>query len=89
MDAGTAGGISLLSENQIVDQWKNVDLAIRTLQGAGRKQVAAVMGVQTARSSTVARPFMRLKPQNIAVQVPLNPADAEVTHRVQHGCACA
>jgi hypothetical protein len=36
------------------------------------------MGVQTARSSTVARPFMRLKPQNIAVQVPLNPADAEV-----------
>ena len=50
-------------------------------QGAGRKQVAAVMGVQTARSSTVARPFMRLKPQNIAVQVPLNPADAEV--RVQ------
>jgi hypothetical protein len=47
-------------------------------QGAGRKQVAAVMGIQTARSSTVARPFMRLKPQNIAVQVPLNPADAEV-----------
>jgi hypothetical protein len=40
--------------------------------------VAAVMGIQTARSQTVARPFMRLKPQNIAVQVPLNPADAEV-----------
>lgn len=40
--------------------------------------MAAVMGIQTARSSTVARPFMRLKPQNIAVQVPLNPADAEV-----------
>jgi hypothetical protein len=53
-------------------------------QGAGRKQVAAVMGIQTARSSTVARPFMRLKPQNIAVQVPLNPADAEVSllHRI-------
>lgn len=37
------------------------------------------MGVQTARSSTVARPFMRLKPQNIAVQVPIDPADAEAS----------
>ena len=50
------------------------------VQGAGKKQVAAVMGVQTARSSTVARPFMRLKPQNIAVQVPMDPADAEVPY---------
>mmetsp|Transcript_19941 Transcript_19941/g.60258 ORF Transcript_19941/g.60258 Transcript_19941/m.60258 type:complete len:961 (+) Transcript_19941:333-3215(+) len=47
-------------------------------EGAARKQVAAVMGVQAARSSTTARPFMRLRPQNIAVQVPANPADAAV-----------
>lgn len=54
------------------------------MQGAGKKQVAAVMGVQTARSSTKGRPFMRLKPQNIAVQVPLDPADAEVNFRYVH-----
>lgn len=53
------------------------------LQGAGRKQVAAVMGIQTARSCTVARPFMRLKPQHIAVQVPLNPLDAEASLNTQ------
>ena len=36
------------------------------------------MGVETARCNTISRPFMRLKPQNIAVQVPAEPADAEV-----------
>ena len=36
------------------------------------------MGVQAARASTTARPFMRLRPQNIAVQVPANPEEASV-----------
>lgn len=42
------------------------------------------MGVQAARSSTTARPFMRLRPQNIAVQVPANPADAAVSLPMVH-----
>ena len=47
-------------------------------QDAGKKQVAAVMGIQTTRASTVARPFMRLLPQKLTVQVPGSDAEAEV-----------
>ena len=36
------------------------------------------MGIQTTRASTVARPFMRLLPQKLTVQVPGNDAEAEV-----------
>lgn len=38
-------------------------------QHVGKKQVAALLGVQTARASTRPRPFLKLLPQNIAVQV--------------------
>lgn len=37
--------------------------------GAGKKQVAAMLGVQTLRASTRPRPFLRLSPQHLAVQV--------------------
>ena len=47
-------------------------------QDAGKKQVAAVMGIQTTRASTVARPFMKLLPQKLTVQVPGSDAEAEV-----------
>ena len=36
------------------------------------------MGIQVARASTVARPFMRLMPQLLTVQVPSDDAEAEV-----------
>ena len=38
-------------------------------QDVGKKQVAALLGVQTARASTRPRPFLKLAPQNFAVQV--------------------
>ena len=38
------------------------------------------MAIQTARASTVSRPFMRLQPQNITVQVPGIGSEAEVRH---------
>lgn len=47
-------------------------------EGVAQKQVTAVMGVQTARSSTAARPFMKLSKQSIAVQVPSDPHEAKV-----------
>ena len=39
------------------------------MQDVGKKQVAAILGVQSARAMTKPRPFLRLLPQNIAVQV--------------------
>ncbi len=36
--------------------------------GEGKKQVAAMLGVQTLRASTRPRPFLRLSPQHLAVQ---------------------
>ena len=36
----------------------------------GQKQVASVLGIQAARANTAPRPFLKLKPQHIAVQVP-------------------
>ena len=38
-------------------------------QNAGKEQTAAVLGVQTCRSNVRPRPWQRLLPQNIAVQV--------------------
>ena len=43
------------------------------LQDLGKKAVAAVLGAQTARASVLPRPFLRLAPQNFAVQVPILP----------------
>ena len=59
----------------------------REPQDAGKKQVAAVMGIQTTRASTVARPFMKLLPQQLTVQVPGSDAEAEASH--VHSCAVA
>ena len=42
-------------------------------QDVGKMQVAAIMGVQALRAKTKPRPFLRLQPQRIAVQV--NPED--------------
>lgn len=39
------------------------------LQDVGQKQVAAVLGIQAARANTAPRPFLKLMPQHIAVQV--------------------
>ena len=39
------------------------------LQDVGQKQVASVLGIQAARANTAPRPFLKLKPQHIAVQV--------------------
>lgn len=41
----------------------------RGLQDVGQKQVAAVLGIQAARANTAPRPFLKLMPQHIAVQV--------------------
>lgn len=38
------------------------------LQDAGKKQVAAILGVQSARAATQPRPFLRLARQHLAVQ---------------------
>ena len=38
-------------------------------QDVGKMQVAAIMGVQALRAKTKPRPFLRLQPQRIAVQV--------------------
>ena len=60
-------------------------------QDAGKKQVMAMMGIQTTRASTVARPFMRLLPQKLTVQVPGSDTESEVSARNQsHRCdACS
>ena len=42
---------------------------IISLQDAGEKQVASLLGIQAARAATRPRPFMRLAKQNIAMQV--------------------
>ena len=39
------------------------------VQDAGKKQVAAILGILTARAATRPRPLLKLKPQHIAVQV--------------------
>ena len=39
------------------------------LQDAGKKQVAAILGVQAARAGTQPRPFLKLARQHLAVQV--------------------
>lgn len=43
------------------------------LQDAGEKQVASLLGIQSARAATRPRPFMRLAKQNIAMQVRIPP----------------
>ncbi len=47
------------------------------VQDAGMKQVAAILGVQSARASTQPRPFLRLARQHLAVQ-------ARSLHPLQH-----
>ncbi|KAK9797373.1 hypothetical protein WJX73_006662 [Symbiochloris irregularis] len=44
-------------------------------EDVGKKQVAALLGVQTARASTRPRPFLKLMPQNFAVQAPQQVGD--------------
>ena len=39
------------------------------VQDVGQKQVASVLGIQAARANTAPRPFLKLMPQHIAVQV--------------------
>ena len=59
------------------------------MQDVGKKQVAAILGVQSARAMTKPRPFLRLLPQNIAVQVtaPANPLPRPVAEVNRlHGC---
>ena len=41
---------------------------LRRMQDAGKKQVAAILGVQAARAATQPRPFLRLARQHLAVQ---------------------
>lgn len=41
------------------------------MQDVGQKQVASVLGIQAARANTAPRPFLKLLPQHIAVQVQL------------------
>jgi len=43
------------------------------VQDVGKKQVAAILGVQSCRTQTKPRPFLRLQTQRIAVQVPPPP----------------
>ena len=48
------------------------------VQDAGMKQVAAILGVQSARASTQPRPFLRLARQHLAVQA------RSLHHPLQH-----
>jgi hypothetical protein len=41
------------------------------VQDAGKKQVAAILGVQAARAATQPRPFLKLARQHLAVQARL------------------
>ncbi|KAK9917305.1 hypothetical protein WJX75_002985 [Coccomyxa subellipsoidea] len=52
-------------------------------QDAGKKQVAAILGVQSARASTQPRPFLRLARQHLAVQAPEAGSEAELFTAMQ------
>ncbi|CAL8463710.1 g3244 [Coccomyxa elongata] len=52
-------------------------------QDAGKKQVAAILGVQSARAATQPRPFLRLARQHLAVQAPEAGTEAELFTAVQ------
>ncbi|KAK9836266.1 hypothetical protein WJX81_000586 [Elliptochloris bilobata] len=52
--------------------------------GTGKKQVAAMLGVQTLRASTRPRPFLRLSPQHLAVQAPEGKREGELFAAVRH-----
>ncbi len=61
------------------------------MQDVGQKQVAAVLGIQAARANTAPRPFLKLKPQHIAVQVTYKPALPPVMfmHPLHRLCAAS
>ena len=49
--------------------WSSALSDMAPLQDAGKRQVTAVMGVQTCRANVRPRPWQHLLPQNIVVQV--------------------
>ena len=55
---------------QGVAMYSNQAACCFCLQDVGQKQVASVLGIQAARANTAPRPFLKLMPQHIAVQVP-------------------
>ena len=48
------------------------------VQDAGKKQVAAILGVQAARAATQPRPFLKLARQHLAVQARCHSAYMDV-----------
>ena len=60
--------VGLLTIVHGVSDFLNSVCALQGGGGAGKKQVAAMLGVQTLRASTRPRPFLRLSPQHLAVQ---------------------
>ncbi|KAL3139211.1 hypothetical protein ABBQ32_005982 [Trebouxia sp. C0010 RCD-2024] len=65
-------------ERVAAGQAKNVILLDNNVEDVGQKQVAAVLGIQAARANTAPRPFLKLMPQHIAVQVPASDRDQEI-----------
>ena len=50
------------------NQARHIVSVVVGMQDAGKKQVAAILGVQSARAATQPRPFLRLARQHLAVQ---------------------
>lgn len=71
-------------ERVAAGQAKNVILLDNNEEDVGQKQVASVLGIQAARANTAPRPFLRLMPQHIAVQVPSQARDQEIVNAAKN-----
>ncbi|KAL0047458.1 hypothetical protein WJX82_003858 [Trebouxia sp. C0006] len=71
-------------ERVAAGQAKNIILLDNNVEDVGQKQVAAVLGIQAARANTAPRPFLKLKPQHIAVQVPSQERDKEIVNAAKN-----
>ncbi|KAA6419289.1 MAG: hypothetical protein FRX49_10813 [Trebouxia sp. A1-2] len=71
-------------ERVAAGQAKNIILLDNNIEDVGQKQVAAVLGIQAARANTSPRPFLKLKPQHIAVQVPAQQRDKEIVNAAKN-----
>lgn len=57
------------SASEVLNIIHDLQYVLECMQDAGKKQVAAMLGVQSARAATQPRPFLRLSRQHLAVQV--------------------
>ena len=63
--------LACIAEQALFRAILKVDALHVALQDAGKKQVAAILGVQAARAATQPRPFLKLARQHLAVQARL------------------